>query len=236
VGQENDNQAMPAVGRRTQWLLGVTVLVVSLAGAAWLHAKDKVFLPPVANHANTYPAHEQQQSEHLTIAADPYDMPDKAAIFAVKYKDAGFLPVLLVVSNDGDQPISLANIKVELITVDKEKLEAAEPEQIHRRIAKLSRPDQGPRISLPLPLPSGRPKSAVSKEAKEEIEAAQFKVLAVEPKTTRSGFFFFDIDEISNPLAGARLYVSGLRNANGHEILYFEIPMEKYLTYQPPKP
>jgi len=199
-------------------------------------AKDKDFVPPVAYHAKTYPAHQEQTNEHLTVAADPYDMADKAAIFGVNYKAAGFLPILLVLSNDGDQPISVANIKVELITVDREKLEAAQPDQIHRRIAKLKRPDQGPSIPLPLPLPTGRPKPAVSGAAKEEIEAAHFKVLAVEPKLTRSGFFFFDVEGLSSPLAGARLYVSGIRDANGQEVLYFEIPMEKYLTYQPPTP
>jgi hypothetical protein len=227
---------MLARANRTR-VLSAAVALLALAALSPLSAKEgKGFVAPVAYHANTYPAHEQQQAEQLTIAADPYDMADKASIFRVNYKAAQFLPVLLVVSNDGDQPISLANIKVELITVNKQKLEAAKPEQIHRRIAKTERPDQGRRIWLPVPLPSGKPKPAVSAEAREEIEAAQFKALAVEPKMTRSGFFFFDIEGLSNPLAGARLYVSGLRNANGQEILYFEIPMEKYLTYQPPRP
>lgn len=202
---------------------------------ALLYAKDKAFIAPVAHHAKTYPAHEQQPNEHLSIAADPYDMADKAAIFGVNYRDAEFLPVLLIVSNDGDQPISLAKMKVELITVKKEKLAAADPDQIYRRITNTERPDTGSGIPMPIPVPRKR-KQGVKAEAREEIAAAQFKALAVEPKTTHSGFFFFDFSGISNPLAGARLYITGLRNADGQEILYFEIPMEKYLTYQPPTP
>jgi hypothetical protein len=200
-----------------------------------VEAKDKkVFVNPVAHHAKTYPAHEEQPNEHLSVAADPYDLADKAGIFTVNYKEAAFLPVLLIFSNDGDQPISLSGLKVELITVDKDKLAAAAPDQIYRRITKTSRPDQG--VTLPVPFPRTKPKASVKAEAREEIEAAQFKALAVEPKMTRSGFVFFDIDGISAPLAGARLFVTGLKNSAGQDVIYFEIPMEKYLTYQPPQP
>jgi hypothetical protein len=230
AGANDDNQAMVALKLRSAatGLLSLLVLVASL------EAKDKkVFVTPAAHHAKTYPAHEEEPNEHLTVAADPYDMADKAEIFSVNYKAANFLPVLLILSNDSDQPISLSNMKVELITVNKEKLAAAAPDQIFRRIAKTNRPDQG--VTLPVPFPRTKPKASVKAEAREEIEAAQFKALAVEPKMTRSGFLFFDIEGIAAPLAGARLFITGLKNAAGQDILYFEIPMEKYLSYQPPQ-
>src|SRR5262245_48839476 len=92
--------------------------LLSLTLGTSLEAKDKkVFVSPAAHHAKTYPANEEEPNEHLTVAADPYDMADKAGIFSVNYKGADFLPVLLIVSNDGDQPISLSGMKVELITV-----------------------------------------------------------------------------------------------------------------------
>ena len=214
---------------------GAAGLLILLAGSDSLKAKDKkVFVNPVAYHAKTYPAHEEEPNEHLTVAADPYDLADKAGIFTVNYKDAQFLPILLIFSNDGDQPISLSGMKAELITVDKQKLPAAVPDQIFRRITKTNRPDQG--VSLPVPFPRTKPKASVKAEAREEVEAAQFKALAVEPKMTRSGFLFFDIEGVAAPLAGARLFITGLKNAAGQDILYFEIPMEKYLTYQPPQP
>lgn len=210
-------------------------LLILLVGGQSLQAKDKkTFVSPVAHHAKTYPANEEQPNEHLAVAADPYDLADKADIFTVNYKDAKFLPVLLILSNDGDQPISLSGMKVELITVDKEKLAVATPDQIFRRITKTNRPDQG--VTLPVPFPRTKPKASVKAEAREEIESAQFKALAVEPKMTRSGFLFFDVEGIGAPLAGARLFITGLKNAAGQDILYFEIPMEKYLSYQPPQP
>src|SRR5919201_1237302 len=173
----DDNQQVQPLLKRALLMLAFLLLGCGLL----LQAKEgKTYVAPAVNHAKTYPAREEEKTEHLTVAADPYDMADKSAIFGVNYKAADFLPVMLVLSNDGDQPISLANIKVELITVNKEKLEAAAPEEIHRRIAKMKRPDQGPTISLPSPIPTRKPKPAVSSEEKEEIEATQFKALAVE--------------------------------------------------------
>jgi hypothetical protein len=61
-----------------------------------------------------------------------------------------------------------------------------------------------------------------------------FAAKAVAPGETESGFMFFDVSGISQPLAGAHLYVNGLKNNAGQDLMYFEIPMEKYLGYTPP--
>jgi hypothetical protein len=74
----------------------------------------------------------------------------------------------------------------------------------------------------------------VSREAEAEIESSRFLAKAVEPHATQAGFLFFDVQGIENPLHGARLYVSGIRTSEGQELMYFEVPLEKYLTYQPP--
>ena len=62
------------------------------------------------------------------------------------------------------------------------------------------------------------------------IPAGEFEAKAVEPRSTQSGFVFFDVSGISTPLAGAHLYLTGLRDAKGNDLMYFEIPMEKYLS------
>jgi hypothetical protein len=46
---------------------------------------------------------------------------------------------------------------------------------------------------------------------------------------------FFDVSGISTPLAGATFYVAGINDAKGNELMYFEIPLEKYLTAPPVK-
>jgi hypothetical protein len=80
---------------------------------------------------------------------------------------------------------------------------------------------------LPIPLPRRGPKVGAGKAAEDEIEAAQFGAKAVEPNATRAGFLFFDVEGVRQPLEGARLYITGVRDDTGQELLYFEIPLDK---------
>lgn len=216
-------------GSRPRWfllsslILTAGFLVQALAGAG--------FVPPKTYPAQTFPARDDHKNEQVSVAADPYDMPDKAAIFRVPYKDAGFLPIQLIVTNDGDQELDLRAMKVEFVTVHRDKRLPALPEDIYRRIARSS----SPQVVNPLPFPRKKVKASVSKEDKEEIQAAGFAWTSVPAHSTRAGFLFFDVEGIANPLAGGVLYVSGI-SAAGKELFYFSIPMEKYLTYQPGAP
>jgi hypothetical protein len=188
----------------------------------------KNFVKPVARPANTYPAHDDHSLEKIAIAADPYDMPDKAKIFSVAFHEHGFLPVFFIVTNDGDQPISIANMEVKLVTVNRSKITPSAPEDIYRR---LSNPQaRTSRAPLPFPIPGKKVKGTISQKEMEEIESSQFAAKAVEPNTTQSGFLFFDVGGISVPLAGAHLYVTGVNDPKGNELMYFEIAMEKYLS------
>ena len=210
----------------------LALLLLVLVSAA--PAKDKkTFDPPDAYHANSYPARTYDAQQKVTIAVDPYDTPDKAAIFAGDYYNRGLLPIRLIISNDGDAPIALTDLKLEFMTHFRDKLTPQRTEDIMRRLSRTdSRPDE--QVQLPIPIPH-RHKQAVKEEVQDEIQRAQFLAKAVEPHSTQSGFVFFDVSGIRNPLAGATLYVSGLRDSKGQELIYYEIPMEKYLTYQPPK-
>lgn len=186
----------------------------------------KNFVKPAAMHAKAYPAHDSHPDERVTVAADPYDSAEKNKIFSVDFRDAGLLPVFFVVTNDGDQPISLPNLEVTLITGNHSKLTPTSPDDIFRR---LSNPQATTRPT-PIPIPRKKVKGTLSPKEIEEIQSAQFAARAVEPHGTQSGFLFFDVGGISSPLSGANIDVTGVNDANGHELLYFEIPMEKYLT------
>jgi hypothetical protein len=181
----------------------------------------KEFVKPAAQPAKTYPFHDQHSDEAVTAAVDPYDNAEKAQVFNVKWGEEGFLPIFLVVTNDGDQPVSLAGMQAQLITSHREKLTAATNDELYRRLARISTG----RV-YPLPIPR-KVKGAVGKKALDEMDAAQFTAKAVEPHSTQSGFVFFDVSGISSPLAGAKFYLTGLRDAKGGELLYFEIPFQK---------
>jgi len=194
-------------------------------------AKDeKGFAMPRAADAKTYPAHDTSEKEMVAVAADPYDVAGKTqGVFRIKYKEEDLLPVLLIITNEGGQPVALTGMQVELVTGKRVRLQPATEDDIYRRVA--HQPLHGDQPSAnPLPFPR-KVKRSLKKEEQEEIDNSRFAAKAVEARTTRAGFLFFDIEGVNEPLAGAHLYVSGLRNSQGQELIFFDIPLEKYLEH-----
>jgi hypothetical protein len=132
------------------------------------------------------------------------------------------LPIFFIVTNDGDRPISIANMRVTLTTARRAKLTPLSTDDLLRRF---SNPHQS--TPLPIPIPQKKVKGALSQKERDELETSQFAAKAVEPRGTQSGFLFFDIADIPSPLEGAHLYVEGVNDAEGTELMYFEIALEK---------
>jgi hypothetical protein len=216
--------AYAAAPRAVRLVVAGAFVLLSCLGAV----AAKEFAMPTAQPARTYPAHDDHSTEKVVVAVDPYDVEDKASIFSVNFRNYGYLPVFFVITNDGDQPVSLVGIKAELNTKNRSRLYPATTDDLVRRLSHPSRNDRQP--TLPIPLPRKEVKGAVSRRTLEEIEQAQFGAKAVEPHSTVRGFLFFDILDISNPLAGANFYLMGVHDAKGNELMYFEIPLEKYLS------
>jgi len=183
----------------------------------------KNFVKPVAQPAKTYLAHDIHSDEKVAMGADPYDTPEKAKLFSVDFQENGFLPVFFVVTNDGDQPISLAHIEITFLTANRSKLTPISSDDLYRR---LSNP-QARTSPNPFPIPRKTVKTGISKKAMEEIETSQFAARAVEPHSSQSGFLFFDVGGISSPLSGATIDVNGVADAKGRELIFFEIPMSQ---------
>ena|SRR5579863_317719 len=209
---------MPSLSKLRSRFLFIFALAALSSNLA---AKD--FVKPEAHPAKTYPAHDDHSNEKVAIAADPYDSPDKAKIFTINFQEHGLLPIFFIVTNDGDQPISIANMQVTLTTAGRAKLTPIATEDIFRR---LSNPHANTH-PLPLPIPQKKVKGTLSQKERDEIETSQFAARAVEPRTTQSGFFFFDVEDINTPLEGAHLYITGIDDVKGTELMYFEIQMEK---------
>jgi hypothetical protein len=215
---------MSRVVSRNTWIRSGAIAVIALAALLCPAAKE--FAMPQALPAKTYPAHDHHPAEAVTVALDPYDLADKANIFSVHYSEIDFLPVFVVVTNDGDEPVQLASMKAQLVTADRSKLSPATENDITRRLARPSANTN----RYPIPFPTKKVKGGLSKQAIEEIQNAQFVAKAVEPHRSQAGFLFFDIAGISVPLAGAHFYLTGVRDGKGNELMYFEIPLEKYLS------
>ena len=214
--------------KRRAWLLDALMLLATVALAS------KQYTAPRRMPAKTYPAHDEHPSEKTTFAADPYDTSEKAAqVFILPYGEKGYLPVYLIVTNDGDQPVSLADMEISLVTSSRTKLRPATGDDLYRRFSRVKRRgDEPSRNPLPVPLPR-RPDTGLPKGAANEIQDAQFGAKAVEPHGTQAGFLFFDVQGIHQPLAGAHLYITSVRDANGNDLMFFDIPLEKYLGAGP---
>ena len=224
--------AMPPVRKSVPAALA---LVAAMLLAPGLAAKDeKGFVMPKPAEAKTYPAHDTSETEKVTVAADPYDPPNKTqGVFRIKYKEEELLPLLLIITNDGAQQVALTDLQVELVTSRRVKLHPATEDDVYRRVAR--QPMRGDQPSgNPLPFPR-KVKRSLKKEELQEIQDSRFAAKAVEPHASQDGFLFFDVEGIDNPLAGAHLYISGLRNSQGQELIFFDIPLEKYVQHTPAK-
>jgi hypothetical protein len=191
--------------------------------AALTFAVEKGFNPPPAAPPNTYPAHETHDDEKVTIAIDPFDTPEKAVAFQVRYSELGFLPVRLIIGNDGDKPLMLDKAKIQLVTGANDQIAPATEDDIFRRLARPEKATGRSKVQLPIPLPHD--KNPIKKEARDEVSSALFRTVPVTGHSSNNGFLFFDVLGVKDPAAGAHLYISGIR-AGSQELFYFDIPLK----------
>jgi hypothetical protein len=184
--------------------------------------------PPPVQPASAFAAVETHADEKLSIAAEPYDTREKASIFRVDYLSHGVMPIRLIVTNNGDRPIKLSEARILFYTADGDKIQAAEPEDVERLMTRKER--ESTKVPLPFPLPSVKLKpKASNKEIEQDFNTFEYQSLVVEPHSTRAGFLFYDVSGLDHPLEGASLHLRKLRDADGNELFYFEIPFDKYL-------
>lgn len=181
---------------------------------------------PPAGTADQYPASERHADDHLIIAVDPYDTPQKASIFRVKYYEANIIPIRIIITNNGDTPISLNNAVIDFITAAGDKIPAAEPRDAERA---LDRPAD-PRNKIPIgPIKIGGKGKNQDKKIDQDFSEFEYNAIAVEAHTTRAGFLFYDLQDLPNPMAGAHLELRRIQSSDGRELFAFEIPFDKYL-------
>ena len=184
--------------------------------------------PPPVQPATSFAAVEVHDDEKVAIAAEPYDTREKEAIFRVDYLSHGVMPVRLIVTNNSNRPISLRDARILFVTAAGDRIQAAEPEDVERLMTRKER--EGGKIPMPGPIPNIKLKPKASdKEIEQDFDTFEYSALVVEPHTTRAGFLFYDVSDLDHPLKGAKLHLHKLRDADGNELFYFEIPFDKYL-------
>lgn len=202
----------------------VALFCLTLAAVTLWAAKD--FIMPHAENAATYPSHDAHSDEKVTIAIDLYNTSPKDDIFNTRYVQEGILPVFLVITNDGNKPVSVTKMQAQLVTSGRTKLDALTVDDVMRRVAhaNVSSTNPGGRTS-PIQIPGTGGKNKKAQQQFQELNHAHFGAFAIEPHSTQAGFLFFDIEDVPNPVQGAHIYLSGVRDAGGAELMYFDIPI-----------
>ena len=204
-----------------------SLLCLPLAAALFVLPLSAQHAPPPAQNADQYPAFERHADDHLSIAVDPYETPQKASIFRVDYASANIIPIRIIITNEGDLPISLDNARINFITAAGDKVPAAEPRDAERAI---DRPAD-PRNKIPIgPIKIGGKGKNQDKKIEQDFSEFQYSAIAVEPHTTRAGFLFYDLQDLESPLTGAHLELRRIQSSDGRELFAFEIPFNKYLA------
>ena len=170
------------------------------------------------------PRKDAHPNEKVTAAVDVYNAPPKADIFITHYSEEGILPVLLVITNDGDQPI----------TREQDARGVGDrPRATSWKRSTWTTSSAAWRTSRETAIPRTRRTHHAARRQQEQEGAAAvrrnhartFRRAAVEPHSTQSGFLFFDVRDVKQPVAGAHIYLTGMRDSNGNELMYFEIPL-----------
>ena len=205
-------------------LQGFSMLILGLG----LPAVATDHSAPAIQPATAFAAVEVHDKEKVAIAAEPYDTSEKESIFRVDYLGHGIMPVRLIVTNNGDRPISLRDARILFQTRSGERIQAAAPEDVERLMTRKER--EGGRIPLPGPIPAIKLKpKASNKDIEQDFTQFEYGALVVEAHTTRAGFLFYDVAQLKDPLSGSKLHVRKLMDADGRELFYFEIPFDKYV-------
>ena len=181
---------------------------------------------PAALDAGRYSAFDTHDG--ITVAADPYDSKAKEDVFRIDYLKYSILPIRIIVTNSTGRAVSLADARIHLVPAVGDLVQAAEPDDVERRVSMKDRVGSDIPIG-PLKIHHGG-KTSDSK-VEQDFSEHEYSALTVEPHTTRAGFLFYDTEGLgSAPMKGAKVVFRRVRDADGKELFAFEVPLDKYLA------
>jgi hypothetical protein len=203
---------------------------LALTCALPAHASDKK--APPAKPAAEYPANDAHPNEHVTIAIDPCDNQKDCDFFRLPYVAHSLIPVRVIITNDGDTPISLEDARMQFISADEDKIPAADLDEINRRLFTY-KSTQGTKIPI---VPITIHHDPIDKKITQDDNDFGFQGTTVNAHSTLAGYLFYDIKslDLDHPLKGAQIYIKMIHTLDKkHELFAFTIPFDKWLAAQP---
>jgi len=209
-----------------------TVVTLLFLVAAYTFAADKK--APPAKPANQYAAFDTHPNENVTIAAEPCDNPRDCSFFRLEYVQHGFIPVRVIITNDGDTALSLEEARLQFISANRDVIPAALDDDINRRLFS-TKSAAGTKIPL---TPITIHHAPVDKKITQDEDDFGFQGTTVNAHSTLAGYLFYDVRGLDDPpLKGAELYVKMIRTLDGKKELFaFSIPFNKWLAANAPQP
>ncbi len=197
------------------------VLTTSVLGA---YKSVRVKVDP----ASTYPGHQQQGA--VTIAADAYWTKEKIrTAFDVKDLDRlGIVPIHIIVTNDGEDPVLLSGPDVTLLDPKNHSIAQIPVDEVIQALVNPGKGGSpGKRMPMPFPMPKRDGPSKDAFEIETDFTNKALKEARVAPKSTSSGFVFFQLRDNQKPLNGYKIYIPEIRNLRTQgNLLFFEIELK----------
>jgi hypothetical protein len=202
--------------------LSLVVMPLVLASAALAGYKSlKVKVDP----AQSYPFHQTQSN--VTIAADPYETNEKIrTAFDVKdLEKLGIVPVNIVISNEGEDLISINGEDINLLDDKNRSIQSTAPEEVVQLILNKGKaPSSRSRTPSPIPLPRREGLRGDAFEIETDFRNKALKEVRVAPKTTASGFLFFRLPGKETRLSRYKIYIPEIKSLKTKQnLLFFEI-------------
>jgi hypothetical protein len=179
-----------------------------------------------AEPAKTYPFHQQQGA--ITIAADPYETKEKikTAFDLKELEQMGIVPVHIIISNDGEDPIVISGQDINLLDSNNRSFESMPVDEVVRAIVYKESPRTS-RNPSPIPFPRGNGRRGDAFEIETDLTNKSLREVRVSPRTTFGGFVFFKLPNNRMKLGGYKVYIPEIRNVKTRQsLLFFEIDLK----------
>jgi hypothetical protein len=214
---------------RTSFLL---ILFAGVFTVSLLAADKKA---PPARPAREYPAFDFHPDDRVAIAIDPCTDPKACDFFRLPYIRHSLIPVRVIITNDSDSPLDLNEVRMQFISANKDKLPAANLDDINRRLFSAEQASGKKVPIIPIPLPHRN--IPIDKKITQDDDDFGFRTTTVTPHSTIAGYLFYDIKDLDDPpLKDAEIYVKMIHTAGGKELFAFSIPFNKALAAQKSAP